>query len=96
MYATSSQATGEIAVVTLEMKTEWQRLDAGARPLSPASVGMNVAEFEGQLPRFEEDPALLGAVAAESAASLHPDEPGVDRAAHRPTRDRRGGQGADR
>ena len=35
---------------------------------------MNVAEFEGQLPRFEEDPALLGAVAA-SRAALHPDEP---------------------
>ena len=72
MYATSSQATGEIAVVALEMKTEgsdWTLV----RP-SPASVGMNVAEFEGQLPRFEEDPSLLGAVAA-SRAALHPDEP---------------------
>lgn len=72
MYATSSQATGEIAVVALEMRTEgsdWTLV----RP-SPESVGMNVAEFEGQLPRFEEDPSLLGAVAA-SRAALHPDEP---------------------
>lgn len=72
MYATSSQATGQIAVVALEMKTEdsdWTLV----RP-SPESVGMNVAEFEGQLPRFEDDPSLLGAVAA-SRAALHPDEP---------------------
>ncbi len=73
MYATSSQATGEIAVVALEMKTEgsdWTLV----RP-SPGTVGMNVAEFEGQLPRFEEDPELLAAVAA-SRSALHPDEPG--------------------
>ncbi len=72
MYATSSQATGQVAVVALQMKTEgsdWTLV----RP-SPESVGMNVAEFEGQLPRFEDDPDLLGAVAA-SRASLHPDEP---------------------
>jgi hypothetical protein len=72
MYATSSQATGEVAVVALEMRTEgsdWMLV----RP-SPESVGMNVAEFEGQLPRFEDDPSLLGAVAA-SRAALHPDEP---------------------
>jgi hypothetical protein len=71
MYATSSQATGEIAVVALEARTaegEWTLV----RP-SPASVGMNVAEFEGQLPRFESDPELLGAVAA-SRQSLNPDE----------------------
>lgn len=72
MYATSSQATGEIAVVAFEVKTEggdWTLV----RP-SPGTVGMNVAEFEGQLPRFEEDPDLLAAVAA-SRAALHPDEP---------------------
>ncbi len=72
MYATSSQATGEVAVVALQMKTEggdWTLV----RP-SPGTVGMNVAEFEGQLPRFEEDPDLLAAVAA-SRAALHPDEP---------------------
>jgi hypothetical protein len=72
MYATSSQATGEIAVVALQMKTEgsdWTLV----RP-SPGTVGMNVAEFEGQLPRFAEDPDLLAAVAA-SRSALHPDEP---------------------
>ncbi len=72
MYATSSQATGQVAVVALQMKTEgsdWTLV----RP-SPESVGMNVAEFEGQLPRFEDDPDLLGAVAA-SRSALHPDEP---------------------
>jgi len=72
MYATSSQSTGQVAVVALEVKTEgsdWTLV----RP-SPESVGMNVAEFEGQLPRFEGDPTLLGAVAA-SRAALHPDEP---------------------
>jgi hypothetical protein len=72
MYATSSQATGEVAVVALEMRTEgsdWTLV----RP-SPGTVGMNVAEFEGQLPRFEADPDLLAAVAA-SRSALHPDEP---------------------
>jgi hypothetical protein len=71
MYATSSQATGEVAVVALQARTadeDWTLV----RP-SPGSVGMNVAEFEGQLPRFEGDPSLLAAVAA-SRAALHPDD----------------------
>jgi hypothetical protein len=71
MYATSNAATGEIAVVALEARTadgDWTLV----RP-SPGSVGMNVAEFEGQLPRFEADQSLLGAV-ANSRESLHPDE----------------------
>jgi hypothetical protein len=71
MYATSNAATGEVAVVALQARTaegDWTLV----RP-SPGSVGMNVAEFEGQLPRFEKDPGLLSAVAA-SRAALHPDE----------------------
>jgi hypothetical protein len=71
MYATSNQATGEVAVVALQARTtdsDWTLV----RP-SPATVGMNVAEFEGQLPRFEDDASLLSAVAA-SRAALHPDE----------------------
>lgn len=70
MYATSGQSTGEVAVVALEVKEpggDWTLV----RP-SPESVGMNVAEFEGQLPRFEANPELLAAVAA-SRARLHPD-----------------------
>ena len=71
MYATSNQATGEVAVVALQARTaesDWTLV----RP-SPSTVGMNVAEFEGQLPRFESDANLLSAVAA-SRAALHPDE----------------------
>lgn len=71
MYATSNQATGEVAVVALEARTaggDWTLV----RP-TPSSVGMNVAEFEGQLPRFENDPSLLEAVEA-SRAALHPDD----------------------
>jgi hypothetical protein len=71
MYATSSQATGEVAVIVLEARTA----DAGWTQVSPApeTVGMNGAEFEGQLPRFVADPDLLSAVAA-SRAALYPDE----------------------
>ena len=71
MYATSNAATGEIAVVALEARTadgDWTLV----RP-SPGSVGMNVAEFEGQLPRFAADHSLLRAV-ADSRAALHPHE----------------------
>ena len=72
MYATSGAPTGEVAVVALQARVgdgNWTLV----RP-SPESVGMNVAEFEGQLYRFEDDPGLLSAV-AESRARLHPDEP---------------------
>jgi len=72
MYATSGQATGEVAVVALQARVgdgNWTLV----RP-SPESVGMNVAEFEGQLTRFEDDPELLGAV-AQSRQRLHPDDP---------------------
>lgn len=71
MYATSNQATGEVAVVALQARTadgDWTLVQP-----SPDSVGMSGAEFEGQLARFEDDPGLLSAVAA-SRAALHPDE----------------------
>jgi hypothetical protein len=71
MYATSSQASGEVAVVVLEARTadgEWTQVSP-----APETVGMNGAEFEGQLPRFVADPDLLSAVAA-SRAALYPDE----------------------
>ncbi len=71
MYATSSQATGEVAVVALQVRTaerDWTLV----RP-TPGTVGMNGAEFEGQLTRFEDDPSLLSAVAA-SRAALRPDD----------------------
>ena len=71
MYATSSNATGVVTVLTLEARTAtgpWTKVAP-----SPSSVGMNVAEFEGQQPRFEADPSLLGAV-ARSYARLNPGE----------------------
>lgn len=73
MYATSNSTTGVIATVSVEIQTgddPWQEFSA-----SPATIGMNAAEIEGQLPRFAADPQLLGAI-ARSYANLHPgDEP---------------------
>ncbi|MGY1857914.1 hypothetical protein [Modestobacter sp. SYSU DS0290] len=42
--------------------------------LSGGEVGLRRAEFEGQLPRIAEDPALLGLL-ADSYAEQHPDAP---------------------
>src|SRR3954467_2956390 len=42
--------------------------------LSGGQVGLRRAEFEGQLPRIEADPALLGLL-ADSYAAAHPDAP---------------------
>lgn len=72
MYATSSTTSGPISVPALEARV-------GGGPwvpvaLTPRSVGMNRAEVEGQLPRLQDDPALLGKLAA-ARARLHPDEP---------------------
>lgn len=69
MYATSNNATGVVTVLTLEVRTAngpWTRVTP-----APTTVGMNVAEFEGQQPRFEENPDLLAAVAS-SYLRLHP------------------------
>jgi hypothetical protein len=43
-------------------------------PLSGGEVGLRRAEFEGQLPRLEEHPELLGLL-AESFATDHPGAP---------------------
>jgi hypothetical protein len=42
--------------------------------LSGGQVGLRRAEFEGQLPRIEADPALLGLL-ADSYVAAHPDAP---------------------
>jgi hypothetical protein len=71
MYSTSNKASGLVTVLTLEGRTasgSWTRIAP-----SSTTVGMNVAEFEGQQPRFEADPSLLGAV-ARSYERLNPDE----------------------
>jgi hypothetical protein len=70
MYATSGSVTGEVTVLTLQARVgdgPWEKVVP-----SPGSVGMNVAEFEGQQPRFEQDPGLLGAV-ARSYQAINPD-----------------------
>lgn len=69
MYATSNNASGVVTVLTLEVRSAdgpWTRVTP-----TPTTVGMNVAEFEGQQPRFEENPDLLAAVAS-SYLRLHP------------------------
>ena len=45
--------------------------------LSGGEVGLRRAEFEGQLPRIESDPELLGLL-AESYADAHPDAPELE------------------
>jgi hypothetical protein len=70
MYSTSNRATGVVTVLTLEAQTtstDWTTVAP-----SPSSVGMNVAEFEGQQQRFIDDPNLLGAVAS-SHQRLNPE-----------------------
>ena len=72
MYATSSAPTGAISVVAIQARTDdgdWR-----AAGLNPASVGMNRAEVEGQLPRLQADPSLLGRL-ADAHARLQPDAP---------------------
>jgi hypothetical protein len=73
MYATSNSPDGPINVVRIESYTEadgWRRAS-----LTPASVGMNPAEVEGQLPRFVDQPDLLGKLAATHARLQPDDEP---------------------
>lgn len=72
MYATTQRLDG---------RTSWYRIDAVTETgevvfLSGASYGMRRAELEGQVPRFVEDPSLLGAI-AEAHAERRPDAPGL-------------------
>ncbi len=73
MYSTSSAPDGPINVLRIDSHTEsegWQRAS-----LTPASVGMNPAEVEGQLPRFVDQPDLLGKLASTHARLQPEDEP---------------------
>lgn len=75
MYSTSNNASGVVTVLTLEARTgtgPWTRIAP-----APSTVGMNVAEFEGQQPRFEADPTLLAAV-ARSYERLNPEDEAWD------------------
>lgn len=70
MFTNRADPSGRVRVVALEA------VDAAgqARTIRPADVGLRHAELEGQLPRFQAEPALLAAVAA-AYASVHPDRP---------------------
>jgi hypothetical protein len=74
MYSTRANPDAPVIstrVVGLTADGEEVRLSGGA-------VGLRRAEFEGQLPRMQEDPELLGLL-AESFAQRHPDaEPLVE------------------
>jgi hypothetical protein len=73
MYSTSNAPNGPVNVVRIESYTEsegWERAS-----LTPDSVGMNPAEVEGQLPRFVDEPDLLGKLATTHARLEPDDEP---------------------
>ncbi|WP_233498433.1 hypothetical protein [Blastococcus sp. TF02A-26] len=74
MYSTRADPDAPVVstrVVGLTAAGEEVRLSGGA-------VGLRRAEFEGQLPRMQEDPELLGLL-AETFAERHPDaEPLVE------------------
>ncbi|NHC13947.1 hypothetical protein [Motilibacter deserti] len=72
MYATSTDPSGVVTVLTLERQTAdgtWAET-----PLTAENVGMNRAEAEGQQPRLVADPALLARF-ADAHARLHPADP---------------------
>lgn len=70
MFTNRANPSGRVRVVTLEAVDATGR----ARTVRPADVGLRHAELEGQLPTFQTEPALLGAV-AEAYASIHPERP---------------------
>lgn len=73
MYSTSNAPDGPVNVVRIEAYTEsqgWRRAS-----LTPDNVAMNPAEVEGQLPRFVDEPDLLGKLAATHARLQPADEP---------------------
>ncbi|MDP9394727.1 MAG: hypothetical protein M3Q27_10985 [Actinomycetota bacterium] len=75
MFSTSSKPTGAISVASIEARTNdgtWFRA-----PLSPTTVGMNRAEVEGQIAKFERDPQLLGRLSAAHDRLRPQDEPWV-------------------
>ncbi len=68
MYSTRADPNAPVYSTRVVGLTE----DGEQVRLSGGEVGLRRAEFEGQLPRLMEDPALLGLL-AESYAERHPD-----------------------
>ncbi|MFF4778954.1 hypothetical protein [Microtetraspora fusca] len=72
MYSTSTPPNGNIHVMALEARMpdgSWREV-----PLDAPVVGVNRAEVEGQVPRFQADPALVGKL-VEAHDRLRPAEP---------------------
>ena len=76
MFTNRAGPTGRVRVVHL-VATD---TTGSVRILRSGDVGLRHAELEGQLGRFQAEPALLGSV-ADAYASVHPDRPpliGID------------------
>jgi hypothetical protein len=74
MYSTRNSLDGRVNAARLELKfADGESAQVG---ISPASVGLRLAEVEGQQDRFEARPRLLGHL-AETYGRLHPKAPPV-------------------
>ena len=71
MYSTRDDPNGTV------VSTRVEAVDASGRVrvVDESSTGLRRAEVEGQVGRFRDDPALLGAL-SRAHARLRPDEPG--------------------
>ncbi len=70
MYSTRDDPDGRVVSARVEVVDSTGRV----RTVDERSTGLKRAEVEGQVGRFRDDPALLGAL-AEAAQRLQPDEP---------------------
>ncbi len=75
MFSTSTPASSVVSLVRLEALTA----DGEWRPaaLSRRNIGLTRAEVEGQIPRFERDPELLGRIAGAHVRLRPRDEPWI-------------------
>jgi hypothetical protein len=72
MFAHANRPTGRVTAAELHA------VDASGRAfrVGAAGLGLRRAELEGQIPRFEADPAAL-AVLADAWRRVHPDAPAL-------------------
>jgi hypothetical protein len=72
MYSTSTPPNGNIHVMAMDARMAdgtWRRV-----PLESSIVGVNRAEVEGQIPRFQAQPELVGEL-VKAHDRLRPNEP---------------------
>jgi hypothetical protein len=67
MYATSGRTNGAVRTAALVGVVEGRRF-----AIQPEAIGVRRAELEGQYPRFQQDPRLLGALARAYAKRAVP------------------------